>query len=212
MSAALVTAFGAGLGLGFAVAAQVGPISLLCVRSVLRGRLSAGLGIGLGAAVIDTGYAALGVVGVSPLLRIAQLRLALGLAGAAVLAWIGFRTFWSAFRVRSGLEAASEVASPGQALRTSLIATASNPLTIIYWAGVFAAASTASVAAGPAGAAALLAGIGFGSFAWFAILSGGVALARRRVGERGLRAADAGSGLAIMGFAGLLGWRVARSD
>lgn len=211
MSGAILPAFGLGLGLGVAVAAQVGPISLLCVRSVLRGRWSAGVAIGLGAAVIDIVYAALGVAGAAPVLRIAQLRVALGLGGAAVLLWIGFRTFWSALRVRGGLETAAEVGSAGRALLTSLVATASNPLTILYWAGVFAAASVASVARGPAGAAALLAGIGCGSLGWFVVLSSGVALARRRVGERGLRIADAGSGMAIMGFAGLLGWRVARS-
>jgi putative LysE/RhtB family amino acid efflux pump len=127
MTTALLTAFVTGFGLGFFVAAQVGPISLLCVRSVLRGRLATGLGIGLGAAIIDTCYAALGVAGVTQLLRVKQLRLALGLAGAAVLLVIGGRTLWSALRIRTGLEADEETVSPGRALRTSLIATASNP-------------------------------------------------------------------------------------
>jgi hypothetical protein len=33
-------AFAAGFGLGFIVAAQIGPISLLCIRSVLRDRFA----------------------------------------------------------------------------------------------------------------------------------------------------------------------------
>jgi len=85
MPAALPAAFVTGFGLGFVVAAQVGPIWLLCVRSVLRGRLLTGLAIGAGAAIIDLTYAALGVAGVTQLLRIAPVGLALGLAGAAVL-------------------------------------------------------------------------------------------------------------------------------
>jgi threonine/homoserine/homoserine lactone efflux protein len=145
MDAAVLTAFGTGFGLGFLVAAQVGPISLLCVRSVLRRRLLTGLSIGAGAAVIDVTYAALGVVGATQLLRVTQVRLALGLAGAAVLLAIGARTLWSAFRVRSGLETGEETISPARALRTALIATASNPLTIVWWAGVFAATSTARI-------------------------------------------------------------------
>ena len=36
MHAVVVTAFATGFGLGFLVAAQVGPISLLCVRSMLH--------------------------------------------------------------------------------------------------------------------------------------------------------------------------------
>jgi hypothetical protein len=39
MAAVLFTAFVTGFGLGFFVAAQVGPISLLCVRSVLSGHV-----------------------------------------------------------------------------------------------------------------------------------------------------------------------------
>jgi threonine/homoserine/homoserine lactone efflux protein len=207
MHAPIVTAFTTGFGLGFLVAAQVGPISLLCVRSVLRRKMLTGLSIGAGAAIIDVGYAALGVAGATQLLRIPQVRLALGLAGTVVLLVIGARTLWSAFRIRSGLEAVEETISPARALRTAIIATASNPLTIVWWAGVFAATSTASVVHTTPAAVTLLAGIGCGSFAWFAILSGAVAVARRRVGQRGIRAVDAASGLGIMGFGGVLGWR-----
>jgi threonine/homoserine/homoserine lactone efflux protein len=56
----IATAFATGFGLGFLVAAQIGPISLLCVRSVLRGRLRTGLGLSLGVAIVDSAYAALG--------------------------------------------------------------------------------------------------------------------------------------------------------
>jgi len=196
MYSAILTAFATGFGLGFLVAAQVGPIWLLCVRSVLRGRLLTGLGIGAGAAIIDLSYAALGVAGVTQLLRITQVRLALGLAGAAVLLAIGGRTLWSAFWIRAGLETSEQTISPARALRTALIATASNPLTIVSWAAVFAAA--------------LLAAIGCGSFAWFAALSGAVAIVRRRVRPRGLRVVDALSGLGIMVFGTLLGWRAFR--
>ncbi len=207
---ALGTAFITGLGLGLFVAAQVGPVSLLCIRSVLRGRMATGLGIGLGAALIDVTYAALGVAGVTQLLRIASLRLALGLTGAAVLLLIGGRSLWSALRIRTGLETDEETISPGRALRTALIATASNPLTIVSWAAIFAAASTARVAHTTPAAVTLLAAIGLGSFTWFTVLSGLVAIVRRRVSERGLRLVDAVSGLAIIGFGGLLGYRTVR--
>jgi putative LysE/RhtB family amino acid efflux pump len=210
MHTPIFAALATGFGLGFFVAAQVGPVSLLCIRSVLRGRLATGLSIGLGAAIIDISYAALGVAGVTQLLRLVQLRLALGLAGAVVLIVIGGRTLWSAMRVRAGLELDEETISPGRALRTALAATASNPLTIVSWGAIFAAASTAHVAHTTPATAALLAAIGCGSFTWFALLSGAVAVVRRRIGQRGLRIVDAVSGLAIMGFGGVLGWRAVR--
>jgi arginine exporter protein ArgO len=59
-----------------------------------------------GVAIVDGAYAALGVAGVTQLLRLPQLRLALGLAGAVVLLTIGARTLWSAFRIRSALSGA----------------------------------------------------------------------------------------------------------
>jgi threonine/homoserine/homoserine lactone efflux protein len=198
----------AGFGLGFAVAAQVGPVSLLCVRSVLRGRFVSGLAIGGGAAAIDVSYAALGITGTAGVLHaFPQLGLALGLAGAAVLVVLGVRTLYTAVRVRSGLETAEEVGSPRRALVTALIATASNPLTIAYWAAVFTASSAAHLAGGTLGAAMFLAGIGLGTLTWFAVLSAAAGVGRRRLGPRAIRWIDAGSGLGTAGFGGLLGWR-----
>jgi threonine/homoserine/homoserine lactone efflux protein len=199
-----------GFGLGFAVAATIGPISLLLIRTTLRGAPASGLAIGAGAAVIDTAYATLGALGAGRLLTVDALRLTIGVIGAAVLAWIGIRTLWSAFRVRLGGEADEEVARPGRAFITSLAATASNPLTILSWGAVFAAASTADAASTTGHAIALLAGVGVGSISWFVILTTVVSVARRRIGDRLLRAVDAGAGIGILGFAGVLGVRAAR--
>jgi putative LysE/RhtB family amino acid efflux pump len=129
-----------GFGLGFVVAAAIGPISLLCIRTVLRGALGAGVAIGAGAATVDALYALLGALGAGKLLEIDALQVALGLTGAVVLVLLGARTLWSAFRVRLGGESTEEVSSPGRAYLTALAATASNPSTILSWAAVFAAA------------------------------------------------------------------------
>jgi putative LysE/RhtB family amino acid efflux pump len=205
-------ALAAGLGLGFVTAAQVGPIWLRCLRSTLRGGFRIGVAIGAGAAVGDMAYAALGVAGASRLLEIDPLRVALGVAGVAVLAVLGLRTLWSAFRIGLGGETAHEVASPRRAFVTSLGTTASNPMTIAAWAAIFTAASTASVVESSRAAVVVLVGaVCVGSFVWFMLLSAGTAIGRRYVGERLVAAIDAVSGLAIVGFAGLLGWRTAQS-
>jgi threonine/homoserine/homoserine lactone efflux protein len=197
----------AGFGLGFLVAAQVGPIWLLCARTVLRGSLGAGLAIGLGAALVDTAYAALGVAGTARLLDVPWLRLGLGLAGAGVLVALGTRTLRSALRVRGGGELDGEVFSPLSSLRTSLVATASNPSTIASWGAIFAAASAAGFTRSAGATALLLAGVGTGSMTWFAILSLGIAALRGRLGARAPRLADGVAGLGLVGFGGLLAWR-----
>jgi putative LysE/RhtB family amino acid efflux pump len=127
-----------------------------------------------------------------------------------VLIALGSRTLWSAFRVRLGGEADSEVASPWRAFTTSLAATASNPLTIASWAAVFAAASTAGITSSTGSAVAFVTGVGLGSMAWVTLLAVGVAAARARVGPRLLKALDAAAGTAIIGFGGLLAWRTLR--
>jgi putative LysE/RhtB family amino acid efflux pump len=199
-----------GFGLGFVVAAAIGPISLLCIRTVLRGNLQAGIAIGAGAAVIDTVYATLGALGAGRVLEIESLRLAFGILGAVVLALLALRTLWAAFRVRLGGEATEEVASPKRAFLTTLGATASNPTTIASWAAVFAAASTADAIDGTASAAGLLLGVGLGTMTWFTILSLSLHAMRRRVSDRVLASIDIGSGVGILGFAGVMGWRAAR--
>jgi putative LysE/RhtB family amino acid efflux pump len=208
MFAALLT----GLGLGLFVAAQVGPIWLLCARSSLRHGARSGLAIGAGAATIDFVYAALGVAGASQLVQIDATRLALGLVGAGFLLVLGGRTVWHAMRIRLGGEAEGEVLAPRAAFRTALVATASNPLTIASWAAVFSAASVAHVADDTTGAAAMLLGVLVGSFAWFAVLSVVTGRLGQRLRTTHLRIADGLAGVGIATFGGILAWRTLRSE
>jgi putative LysE/RhtB family amino acid efflux pump len=57
---------------------------------------------------------------------------------------------------------------------------------------------------------ALLAGVGLGSLAWMAVLTGGVSLAGRFVGDRMLRTVDGLAGIGLLGFGGLLAFRTLR--
>jgi putative LysE/RhtB family amino acid efflux pump len=209
-----MTALLIGFGLGFAVALQVGPLSLFAIRSTLRSGPAVGLAIGAAVALVDTLYAAAGAAGAAGLLSIEPLRLAFGLIGAVVLTVIGVRTLWSAFRVRAGGESDEEVSSPRRAFLTALAATASNPLTIASWAAIFAAASTAgavSLGGHSHGATVwLLLGVGLGSLSWMCLLTGAVALARRAAGERFVRAVDLFAGVGLVAFGAVLAGRTIR--
>ena len=99
------------------------------------------------------------------------------------------RTLRDAFRVRLGAETDDEVASPRRAFATSAAATASNPLTIASWAAVFAAAQRRRArparrcCSSPASASA--------ASCWVTLLATGTAAARRALGVRAMRIADA---------------------
>jgi putative LysE/RhtB family amino acid efflux pump len=204
-----VFSFFVGFGLGLFVAAQIGPVSLLIVRSVLRGNFRIGLAMAAAVALVDLGYAALGLVA-RALEAADEVGVALGFVGAAVLVALGLRTMWIGFRARFGLETQEEIGTPRRAFATAFAATALNPLTIALWT----AAAPAAVSGGSQSSfasAALLVGVGFGTLTWYTCFAGAIALARRRIGPRLLAAIDIGAGAGILGFGAYLGYRTARS-
>jgi threonine/homoserine/homoserine lactone efflux protein len=203
----MTTALLTGFGLGFLVAAQVGPISLLAARSVILGRFTFGIMIGLGAATIDIAYGALGLAGAASLLRISGLHLGLGLLGAAVLLILGALAVRNAARAGDQAEPATAITSAPRAYLIALGGTAANPLTIASWAAVFAAASAAHISRTTTDAVLLLVGIGLGTTSWFTVLSSGMTLVRRRTGPRIHQAIDVISGLGLITFGILLAWQ-----
>jgi putative LysE/RhtB family amino acid efflux pump len=198
-----------GYGLGVFLAAQVGPVTLLIVRSVLRGgrAVAVGLAMAVAVAAIDLAYAVVGLAGIGSLLNGGSARVWLGLLSAAILVAIGMRTLWKGARVRAGFEAPDEVVAPSRAFLTAVAATALNPLTIALWTVSFPAAAPARATTSTAAAGALLVGVALGTLTWYAGFATVVALVRRRVGRRVLRVIDLVTGSGLIAFGGLLGYR-----
>jgi putative LysE/RhtB family amino acid efflux pump len=201
----------AGLGIGLLLAAQVGPVTLLIVRSVLRGGRAFAVGLAMAGAVaaIDLLYATLGLAGVGRLLSGGALRLALGAASAAILIALGLRTIRTGFRVRAGLEATHEVVEPRRAFATAVAATALNPLTIALWTISFPAAAPAAARGSGADAAAVLVGVALGTLTWYCGFATTVAVLRRRIGPRVITAVDLLTGAGLIVFGSLLAARTA---
>jgi threonine/homoserine/homoserine lactone efflux protein len=166
------TILASGIGAGFLIAAQVGPIWLLYFRNGIRYGFSAAFGIGLGAAIIDTLYCVLGALGAVVLLTAHSTQRIISVAGGLIISWIGIRTILSHRKAtQTGLD---EVDSPkyptfGSSLRLSLLATASNPLTIILWVALLSAAG--SFINSTSGKITFALGVGGGSFLFFITLS-----------------------------------------
>jgi putative LysE/RhtB family amino acid efflux pump len=197
-----------GFGLGLFVAAQIGPVSLLIVRSVVRGNFRIGLAMAAAVALVDLTYAGLGLAGVGRALQeTGSVRTGFGFLGAAVLIVLGLRAMWIGFRARFGLETREEVGTPSRAFATALAATALNPLTIALWTA--AAPAAVSGARSSVDTLALLAGVGCGTLTWYTCFAGAIALARRRVGPRLLAAVDVAAGAGIVGFGALMAYRTA---
>ncbi|ASO19578.1 threonine/homoserine/homoserine lactone efflux protein [Actinoalloteichus hoggarensis] len=203
----MMAALASGFGFGMLVAAQVGPIWLLCVRGVLHGGVAIGLALGLGAALVDVAYAALGVAGVATILQIDGVRVVFGALGVAVLVFLGLRALRSALRDTPEETATGGVSGVRPAFLTGLAATAANPLTILSWAAVFAAVSAAG-SDDTGSSPILLVGVGVGTFCWFALLSLLVAGLGRFLGPRLRRTIDVVAAVGLLLFAVVLAWRI----
>ena len=192
-------AFLTGLGIGLLVALTVGPIFLLCARTSARFGFGPGAGIAAGAAVVDLAYCSLGALGAGALLRSAGVHAAMGVVGGAVLAYLGLRALRDA---RTGLEPTDALAPlrPGRAFTTALVATASNPLTILVWAAVFSGAAAGDIAGSPARAAAFVLGTASGSLGVHLALAAGMSQLGMRLSPTGLRIIDVVSGVGLIVF------------
>jgi threonine/homoserine/homoserine lactone efflux protein len=220
--------FGRGFGLGFSIAAVLGPIGVLCLRRSLVSGFWIGLVSGLGAATADATYGAIAAFGVSALASLlVEQRLWLHLVGGAFLIYLGVQALRAAPALVGATDGAHADARPpgcvddaigqrarGQAMEvlrrgrrlavayaSTLLLTLSNPMTILSFGAIFAGLGIGALEAGSPGAALVLVlGVFSGSAAWWLVLASAAARLRRFITSRRLRWVNIASGLLIVGF------------
>ncbi len=211
-----------GLAIGFAIAAAIGPIGLLCIRRTLAEGRAIGLATGLGAATADALYAAVAAFGLTAVASLLiDERRPLGILGGVLLVLLGARMFSRRGREPAGQPVAGAVQAghpapasgmsrtrshPGlpAAYATTLGLTITNPATILSFAAAFVGFGL--VAHGGRGAAALVLGVFSGSSAWWMLLVAVVGAARPRVGPVGLRRVAATSAGLIVAIGAVAIW------
>jgi threonine/homoserine/homoserine lactone efflux protein len=185
-------------GFGLAVAAPVGPMSLLCMRRTLARGWRAGMATGLGIATGDGLYAAvaaLGLAGVSSFLFAHERPL--HIAAGLLLLWLGAKTVRMGEPARPA-ETAREASWPA-AFAGAVALTLTNPPTIITFAAIFTALAPPS-GFDAAVAAATVGGVFGGSLLWWCGIAGAVSLFRHAMGPRTRRWIDLAAGLALAAF------------
>ncbi|WP_274365302.1 LysE family translocator [Paenibacillus thermotolerans] len=132
-----------GFKLGMLLQLAVGPICIFIFQiATVHGFLAAAAGA-LGVAAVDGLYIAAAILGIASMMERRSTQLGLKLFGAAVLFVFGVVMIIDAFR--HGTLPSFNVRSISGADHVFLIAmllTASNPLTILFWAGIFSAKLT----------------------------------------------------------------------
>jgi threonine/homoserine/homoserine lactone efflux protein len=192
-------AFGQALLIGLSIAAPVGPIGLLVIQRTLQRGALAGLATGLGAALADAIYGALGAYGVATLIHALQAaRTPLALGGGAFLLWLAWTT-WTAAPPDRAAQPRSDARGLLGCLVGTLLLTLSNPATILSFIAVFGAlAGGVAQAASPA---PMVLGVALGSAAWWLLLTTLVARVRGRFTPVWRRCVNRASALLLAGFA-----------
>ncbi|WP_374634869.1 LysE family translocator [Ferrovibrio sp.] len=199
----LLVMLGKGAVAGFVIAAPVGPVGVLCVQRTLeRGSLS-GLVGGLGAALADTAYGCIAAFGLSLIANwLQQHELAFRLVGGVFLLFMA----WRMLKAVDGSRAATLPEHEGLAniFFTTMILTATNPITIVAFLGIFAFLGIGAIGVDKTLAWPLVFGVFLGSSLWWLSLAGLAARFRDRLRGGGMLRINRGSGLLLLCF-GLYG-------
>ncbi len=199
--------FSKGIAIGFAIAAPVGPIGILCIRRTLLNGVSSGLASGTGAALADSFYgavAAFGLTAIAEFMR--QYTAAIQLIGGVFLLYLAIQTLlkkpYSADEITEAKKHVHTLKEIAGDFSSTFLLTLTNPATIISFVAIFAGLGmvTTDSHIDYTLAGAMVSGVFLGSFLWWCILSGGIGLLRHRLDHKALRAANVVSAFIIGGF------------
>lgn len=186
--------FTTGFGIGFALAAPVGPIGLLCMQRTLRhGRIS-GIVSGLGAATADFTYGLLALSGFSLVQSLLTQASWMQLIGSLFLCYIG----WSMFQASSTASISDTASSRLSSYLSVLLLTFLNPMTITLFLALFARFELTMTSGQDA--VLFLIGIFLGSATWGSILANITHLLKHQVATSVLRVVQYTSVSLIIGF------------
>jgi len=160
-----------GAAIGFALAAPVGPINLLCLRRSLADGRRVGFVSGLGAAAADTTYGTLAAAGLTSITGfLVGHRLELQLIGGLFLVVLGLHTM-RARTPRREARAPVHVGRLRDAFASTYVLTLANPMTLIAFTGIFAGLGLGWRTGRIPDALELIGGVFSGSSLWWLLLA-----------------------------------------
>ena len=194
-------AFVRGCVVGFALAAPIGPVAVLCIRRALARGFAQSFIAGLGAAFADMVFGAVAGLGITFVSAfVLDYQVVIGLLGGILVLGLGISTYRAPVVMSNGVIAVKSLRRDFAAAFSMAI---TNPATMIAAAGVFAAFGPIDIDTAPVTAFWLVAGVFIGSAAWWLILAGAVTTLRGRFVNRCLPWLNRISG-SIIAFSGVL--------
>ncbi|MEK3771943.1 LysE family translocator [Paenibacillus sp. FSL R5-0887] len=168
-----------GMLLGLSIAAPLGPISILCIKKTLSSGFKTGLCCGLGAATADAVYGSIAGFGLSALTAfLVDYKTVLQALGGLFICYLGMKSLLELPDTDS-----TAPNSPKSSLNSyivTLLLTLSNPMTIIFFLGIFSA-SGVLLSHSSSNMPFLVSGVFLGSALWWMGLTGSTALFRTNI-------------------------------
>ncbi len=177
-------AFVRGMIVGFALAAPVGPVAVMCIRRAMTCGFFKSVVTGLGAALADMTFGAVAGLGLTVISTfVLDNELIIGLVGGALVVTLGLVTYRAPVVITNG---AVVVKSLHRDFAAAFMMAITNPATMIAAVGVFAAFGGVDVYQEPVTALWLVVGVFLGSTLWWVILAGAVTVLRRPLVNSGM--------------------------
>lgn len=199
----MITIFIKGFGIGFVVAAIVGPIALLCIRRTLSEGQAVGLAVGLGAAIADVVFAVIAGLGLTLISDfLTSYQVLLRVLGGIFLLYLGIKTFFE--KPVQKVASVDATGLIGTTLSTFFL-TLTNPVTIFSFTGIFVGLGIAPEATSMVPVALLASGVFLGCMTWWTILTSFLRLFHARMNHTTLLIINRSSGalIALFGLAAL---------
>ena len=185
--------------LGISLAAPVGPVNVEVIKRGLKNGFFPAFLLSLGAAAADTTYLLLIYFGLSNFINIPIVKTIIWFFGAIVLIYLGYLSAKEYFD-KIDLQKSNPKASKNSFIAGYLI-TISNPMTIVWWLGVFGAIIGSSIQ-NAAKTIALLNSLTIiiGVILWFFSLSLLLHFGKRFINEKTMKYVSMIAGIILIGF------------
>tara|TARA_Y100000814_G_scaffold283699_1_gene249896 strand:- start:88 stop:723 length:636 start_codon:yes stop_codon:yes gene_type:complete len=189
------------IAIGFAIAAPVGPVAMLCIQRGLKAGWWPGFFTGMGAAAADTFYAAIAVCGLAAAMtalidKSTWIQPACGI----ILIVIGTYTFCEKPTLKSSEKQVIKVHHLAGNWFSAFVITLFNPATVFAFMAIFGGIKIADATADPTSGFTTIIGVFVGAAVWWIGLTTVAAVIRRQIQPRTLQTINRLMGLVISGF------------
>lgn len=185
--------------IGLSIAAPIGPVGVICIKTTISHKFLPGLAVGMGATIAISIYAlliGLGLASVTALSPIFHYILKFG--GGAFLLYLGLTYLFKKTRHNIDSKEATNSAI-GKTFASGLFLTLINPMTMLTFLGIMSALEIEATK--HIEVAALILGTLIGSALWWGFLVTAVHFTAKRLNEKTLNYINRVSGIIIIAFA-----------